>query len=286
MLKLLTNSGPVKAVCLLVLLIATPPARGMVNEPVTVASHGFGANKEAAFGYHVESGYQNAFIQGPMEAFDYDDVHQLSSTCLGQEADIGQLHAIVQKHQDCHVFGWSRGAVAIANYLGTHEVDNVGAVILESPFDDIHSVVKHKTGFASSASVLPLVTNHKPGGIQPIKVAGAVDKNIPILIYCSKGDALIPATSSIEYYRALRRSGHNKAYLLAVDRGSHANIINGPDGRMVRNVIHAFLKDHNRRHNAQWAQAGQERYEQCQPPFEAEEQQSWFSWFFGSLSSR
>jgi len=255
------------------------------NKVVTVASHGLGANKEQTFGYHTQSGNPNAFIEGRLETFDYDDVHNPNSSCLGQEADINKLHENTQKHKDCNLFGWSRGAVAIANYAGTRLPQNVGAMILESPFDDIKSVVQHKTGFASLASGIGLVaTNHNPNGIQPIKVAHSVDLDQPMLIYCSKEDSLIPAKSSIEYYNALRRTGHHKVHLLVVDRGAHANIINGPDGQIVRNVIHAFLKDHNRPYNAEWAKAGQERYKQCQPscvPDSKPKKSSWFS----SLSS-
>jgi len=253
------------------------------HEPVTVASHGFGARKEHAFGYHVDSGNQGAFIEGVLHAFDYDDVDSPLKTNLGQKADIVILDENAKKYEDCDLFGWSRGASAIGNYAGTHELKNVRAIILESPFDDLKNVVKKKTGFASSASVVGWATNHDPNGVQPVKVADKVDKNIPILIYCCKNDTVVDAGLSIEYYKVLRRSGHNKAYLLVVDRGAHANIINGKDGEIVRNVVHAFKKAHNRPHNPEWAKEGQERYKQCQPAFDEKpkKQSSWFS----SLSS-
>jgi hypothetical protein len=171
----------------------------------------------------------------------------------------------VNKHQDVNLFGLSRGAVCIANLAGTNKLGNVGCIILESPFDDVKSVVKQKTGFRSCASLLPCFTDHNPNGIQPIKVAQNVNKDIPIFIYCSKQDALIPAQSTINYYKALRKANHKKVYLSVVDHGRHANILNDKDGQIIRNTIHAFLKAHNRPHNIGWAKAGLNRLKNCQP---------------------
>lgn len=87
-----------------------------------------------------------------------------------------------------------------------------------------------------------------------------IDLEIPILIVCSKEDALIPSTSSIALFDALRKRGHKKAHLLVLDHGAHANILWGPDGHIYRNVVHAFYKLYGAPYNPVWAAQGEKHF--------------------------
>lgn len=233
------------------------------NDLITIYCHGLGGNKKEAQYFHVQYGYPNAFIQGPCESFDFKDVNNPNSSCLGQEADIAYLHEICKKYEKVRLFGISRGASTIANYAGLCQPHNLISLVLESPFDDVQTIIQHLTGRNNDdTSMYP---NYKPCGIQPIKLVAQIPSSMPILIICSKQDTLIPVSSSANLYKKLRQTGHNNAYLLIVDHGSHANILNGKDGAMVKNVIHAFYRAQNQPHNSAWANLGQDRFNLCQP---------------------
>lgn len=233
------------------------------DKPVTIYCHGLGGNKKEAQYFHIQYGYQNAFIQGACESFDFKDVSNPNSSCLGQDVDIAYLHEVCKKYQHVQLFGISRGASTILNYAGLYQPSNIETMVLESPFDDVQTIIQRLTGAKSSdTSMYP---NYDPQGIQPIKMVDKMPKNIPILIICSKQDTLIPVSSSANVYKKLRQTGHDKAHLLVVDHGVHANILNGKDGATVRNVIHAFFRAYNQPHNLQWANLGQDRFATCQP---------------------
>lgn len=233
------------------------------NQPVTIYCHGLGGNKKEAQYFHVQYGYPNAFIQGPCESFDFKDVENPYSSCLGQESDVAYLQEVCKKYPHVQLFGISRGASTIVTYAGLYQPHNIETMVLESPFDDVGTIIQRLTG--SQASDTSMYPHYNPQGLQPIKMVDKIPTHIPLLIICSKQDTLIPVSSSANLYKKLSLSGHNKAYLLIVDHGVHANIINGKDGATVRNVIHAFYRAYNQPHNVQWANLGYDRFTTCQP---------------------
>lgn len=236
------------------------------HKKITIFSHGLGARGEHGTYYHVASGQPNAFIEGPLHTFNYPDVNAPQSSCLGQEADMAALHQACKNYEQVNLVGVSRGAATIFNYLAHYNPKNIALVIAESPFDHVRSIVHHKTGFASFESTLPIsFAQYDPKGPQPINGVEKIDRTIPILLVCSQEDSLIPVSSTRRLYEALRKTGHKKVHLLVTRYGKHANIINGKDGTLYRNVVHAFYKKYGKPYNAEWARAGQERFVLCQP---------------------
>lgn len=234
------------------------------KDVVTVFAHGLGGDKDQGWYYHVSSNIQNACIEGHLITFNFKDAGNPTTSCLGQDADIATLHTTCVNYENVILFGVSRGAATIANYLGTHKTQNVRAAILESPFDHVASVVRQ----INDSQSLPLITpamypNYNPHGIQPIDIADKIDLNIPLLIIASKSDSLIHYSSTVNLYNKIVAGGHKKAYLLVTETGAHANILFGPEGRFVRNVIHAFYKEQNLPHNAIWASQGEDAFKKC-----------------------
>lgn len=276
------------AISYMVLLIHLPLAfaSAPAGQSTTIFSHGLGGNKDQGAYYHTLYGQPNAFIDGKMESFDYQDVQDSRSSCIGQDADIESLHGTSKNHSKVKLVGVSRGAAAIFNYLAKHQPKNVDITVTESPFDQVSSVVAQKAYFASFESSLSLMfPNYDRKGAQPIKSASSINTTIPMLLVCSQEDALIPASSTIKLYEALRKNGHERAHLLVTKHGQHANILNGEDGAIYRNVVHAFYKAYAKPHNPEWAAAGQARFASCQPEVTEEQEQSSLSSFFGSFSS-
>jgi len=260
-------------------------ASAPAEQPITIFSHGLGGQGDHAIYYHTQSGQPHAFIEGRMESFDYQDVQDSRASCIGQDADMETLHKACETISQATLVGVSRGAATIFNYLAKYIPKNITAVVAESPFDQVSSVVQHKAGFASFESSLPLVfPNYNRSGPQPIQAAKSIDKDIPVLLVCSDEDALIPTSSTKRLYDALCLAQHTKTHLLVTKHGAHANILNGPDGQLYRNVVHAFFKAYNKSHNPRWAAAGQERFASCKPAVTEEEQSSSWSSFFSSSS--
>jgi len=251
----------------------------------TIFAHGLYGDYRHGLAYHVDTKhphvFPHAYIEGPLHVFDFDDAHDPKKSCLGQDADMARLHDVCKQNDQAILEGSSRGAVAGLNYLGKYQPKNIRAAIFESPFDKLSTIVKHDAYFEFLELVLPYIPykgfpNYNPYGIQPIDVVNKIDQNLPILFICSSQDTRIPAKSTINIYKKLLESGHKNVYLLHVEHGEHATIMQGEDGPLVKHVVHAFLAHCNLAYNKSWAEAGQERFKLCQPSlqdFEAEQTQ-------------
>jgi len=281
---------------LLTILLSMGASTLQASQPaqpsVTVFSHGLGGQGFHGGLYHTSSGQPNAFIQGPMTYFDYDDVQKPISSCLGQDADTASLHKACQPLAKADLLGVSRGAATIVTYLAKYQPQNVELVIAESPFDSVEGIVDDRTyGSGSLHHALPLIfRNYNPNGAQPITNVERIDPEIPMLLICSEQDAVVPASSTKRLYYALRKANKPKVFLLETQYGDHANIIQGQDGTMVRNVVHAFYQTHGKPHNPAWAAEGQARFASCQPSEPISWKQylsSWWNsnWWNGSSSS-
>ena len=251
------------------------------GKPMTIYSHGLLCNKWIGGLHHCSSSVRspNAFIQGPMVSFSYRDWLSPLSTCAGQEDDLDQLHSVCKKHTNIILAGCSRGAASIVSYLGMQKPTNVIGAVIESPFDHSGNVINYLADqmHITKRTVIDAIAkniapNHKIDGIQPIDYAANISHEIPLLFICTTKDRIIPLESSLKLYKILQQTGHPHTHLLIAEHGAHGLITFSSDGSMMRNVIHAFYKEYNLPHNAEWATAGHERFMQCQPSIEKLEQ--------------
>jgi len=230
---------------------------------VTIFAHGLRSNANAARHRHVSSGREGAFIEGSLATFEFKDTKKGSLASFGQQDDVAKLeetcHAYAQKRKV--LVGSSRGASTCLNYLGSKNACDVAAAVVESPFASMETLVsnRYKSLFGW------MFPRYNPKGLQPITSAKTISKDVPIFIFCSKDDELIPVSQTIEFYKELRDSGHTKAHILIVDHGAHAKILVDKDAQTTRNTIHAFYKAYNIPHNAAWADAGEKTFGECQP---------------------
>lgn len=251
-------------------------------------SHGLADSHKQAFKYAESANKQQPYIiKNPLITFDYPDVSSSIfrlnrlKTSLAQDNEIACLahHYFSKMSQEQSVLvGVSRGASALINFMGLYNPQNVCALILESPFDAVESVVTrlaHETKFGcipgaqkyGSHLLSFIFCQYKPEGIRPIDQVARIKKDLPILIVCSLEDKLVPAWSSLNLYVALRESGHSNTYLLILPAGKHAKLINHPQfGYLYQQIAHAFYCKHGLPHNAYLAQLGQPLLTKvCQP---------------------
>jgi len=231
--------------------------------------------------------HKNGFIESPLVTFnfDYHDAFYKKSA-LGQEADIETLHAVCRNYIIVDAVGVSCGAATLFNYLASYQPKNIRSAVLEATFSTPQDILKNLTkirfkmnhsctieisGLQSIASLMniplsninSIFPNFDEDGIVPIKLADKMPKEIPILLVCSKEDDITKSEHSSQLYEKMKSAGHNKVYLLNLEFGEHAGILESQDGQTYRNVVHAFYRHHGRPYNQEWAHAGQQRFEQC-----------------------
>lgn len=242
------------------------------QETVWIFVHGIADNHNQVEKYKA-SHNNNGFVPDEVEVCVFDDacenlretyqntksipwssLKKIRSSCLAQNSEMEELHALVQKHagKNLILFGVSRGASTIINYVAMHKTGNIKALILESPYDDMYSVVNGILGHIYAHWVPGLTTignlvcatifsNYSTCAIAPRDVVEFIPKHIPILIVCSNQDQLIPAASSQGLHQQLTESGHLQAFLLTTPIGKHGHIIAGDSGTAYTKKVQDFL---------------------------------------------
>jgi alpha-beta hydrolase superfamily lysophospholipase len=251
-------------------------------------SHGIADSHKQAFKYVESENSQKPYIlKHPLITFDYPDVSNSifkmnrTQTSLAQENEVNRLaHAFFSTMAETPqsvLVGVSRGASTLINFMGIHNPANVAALILESPFDCVESIINcliHETKLSwipgikrNGLSLMSFVfCKYRADGIRPIDYAASIKTDLPILIVCSAQDKLIPAWSSINLYITLRNSGHTNTYLLVLPEGQHAKLINNHTyGPLYQQITHAFYQKFDLPHDAHYAQLGLPLLNICQP---------------------
>lgn len=261
-----------------------------VSDVAYIFAHGLGGNLSQAY-YYLPYVKRNGvtipdqmdfwLINRPMVTFDFSEVVWLENNShtsinqekvsLGQNNDIESLRASYQEAQDklpeCKFigFGVSRGAATWINFCAVHKPENIKALVLESPFDTPLAVVKNYIKFLPGADFITNTLGNKilkykfPAwdvqGIVPYDVVDKIPKEIPIFIFHSEKDGLIPVESSKRLSQKLADSDH-EVYLLVLKQGDHANVYFDKECDICTFAIHAFYKKYNLPCNEAYAQKG------------------------------
>lgn len=260
---------------------------------VTVFSHGIADTWKQIHGYvksyeKHDTIYHNEryILHTPCISFNYPDAStkfyrvNYNETSFGQENEIGRLNkaynSTLLRHNNCDIILWglSRGASNVLIFAGLYQLDNVKALILESPFFTMGEVIENIM-IRKNLDWLPLsygetlvefiFKKYTRYGHSPANCIENISKNIPIFIVCSREDLLVPHSSSMNVYKKLVESGHKHTYIFVTDFGRHAAILQGPDGEKYQWVINAFYKKYNLPHCAASAAKGESLLTLCQP---------------------
>lgn len=276
------------ALTLVTLIAAIPTA--VSGEICYLFSHGIAETGQQVHNYVRHSTrngklrYNTRFIVGsPYATFNYPDATRqfwrinFWHTSLGQENEttcLKKAHSSLfgGKDEPCGddevvIVGVSRGASTALTFTALHTPKRVAALVLESPYDSVESIISHRVrnlGLANTdvtqdmgrAVMQAGFWRYRQSGISPIEAASLIDKNLPILIVCSQEDTVVPAQCSIALYRKLRKCGHNAVHLLVLDKGEHAKIIDQDEGDIYRDTVHAFYKKYHLPHKKEYARAG------------------------------
>lgn len=271
-------------------IIFTAP---IYSKVVTLFSHGIADTAKQVNIYRKSYRKKNItyyneryIIHTPFASFNYPDATDrfyrvnYNETSFGQENEIGRLYKAYQKtnehFENCDVIlhGLSRGASNVIIFAGLHQLDNVKALVLESPYftmgEVIESIMKKKR-----CDWLPLsygetlaefiFKKYIRDGNSPANCIDTIPVDMPIFIVCSQEDHLVPCSSSMNVYKKLIETGHKHTYIFITEQGRHAAILQGPDGEKYMWTINAFYKKYNLPHCADSAAKGESLLSVCQP---------------------
>ena len=226
-------------------------------------------------------------IHGPLWTFNFPDVippgaFNPSKVTLGQHEDCKSLHANHNKFVTSNditeivLIGSSRGAATIINYLGLYEPTNVKAAVLESPFDSVENVIRHRLEQMNIAWIPGTVKfvhfcvgsylmypSYSINGPQPLESVKNISNDIPLLFIHSSDDKVTPVWGTQQLiYQAVQR-GNNNIYFLEIPSAVHGKYQLSPHGEQYHDIVHAFFKKYNIPHNKEAALRGQEYLEAC-----------------------
>ena len=280
--------------CLLVVCssMLTLPALCM-QRTVTLFSHGIADTWKQVHGY-VKSYKKNKLIyrndryliHTPFVTFNYPDATtkfyrvNYNETSFGQGNEIGRLYRAYTKTMSRYenpniiLWGLSRGAANILIFAGLYQLDNIKAILVESPYYAMADVIEN-TMTKKNLSWIPIsygetlvefiFKRYLRSGWSPANCIETISKEMPIFIICSKEDHLVPAFSSINVYKKLVETGHHNTYIFIAEHGYHAAILQGPDGDNYQKAVNAFYKKYNLPHCAASAAQGESLLALCQP---------------------
>lgn len=233
-----------------------------------VFCHGFLANRK--HGYHYLHGldYYQGTIPHSLVTFDFPEADtgwqlpEIDMINFGQAADINQLDCVIKAlrarfpHKRIILYGVSRGASAIINYLaykGDQAVDDIALAILESPFDQVLSVVRnllakaylHKVpGIMRFARLVlrKLVPAYKEQGPHPIEQIKYVSSQIPLLFIACEGDDIIKPENTQAVVEAGLAVGHPAISTICLPDGEHGNILWYESGPAYAQAVYDFYQ--------------------------------------------
>jgi alpha-beta hydrolase superfamily lysophospholipase len=243
------------------LALVTAPSIGLYGAQPVLFVHGIADTYKQAFRY-----YNLGMFSRPFYTFNFPDATEgftrvdRAKTTFGQEDELAYLQYAYQKvthrqpDQGIVLYGISRGAVTILNFLALQKPDSVKAIILESPFAAFDDVIENISK-ACGLNPVPLVCRIVRGiasvvfprynwqGIKPIDLIAEIPQDLPILLVRSQEDQLVPCSSTERLYEELCKAGCTKVHLLKLPLGRHGKLFLSPSvWQMYKEGVRAFCQ--------------------------------------------
>lgn len=257
---------------------------------VYIFAHGLGATQQQGVLYFSRN-QDNAnrwIIDDPIALFDFADAKSDNSEYnrkqvnLGQDIDVTRLQEAYKKAREYFpdhgivLIGISRGSATIINFVAKHKPEAIKALVLESPFDTLSSVIKHLLSRYRISWIpfsykigLKICRKHFPNininGYFPFDLVEKIPLDIPVLLVHSKKDKVVPVKSSRQLYLKLKEAGHQDIYLAELASGLHGKLTQSLDADYYFSLVHAFYKKYNIHHDPEYAGKGTMLLSHCQP---------------------
>ena len=207
--------------------------------------------------YNAYIDQQAGVIPGTCICFDYP-THTRSHATFGQIPDQHCLLLVVQEvrrvnpHASIVLVGLCSGAMTILNFIAEHpdELQNVQAVILESPSISIEHIEKHamRSKLGKLSKLVPrffkyYFSMYNPHAPTIVSTAGTIPSHVPILIGAVTGDTVVAYRDVKKIVAALRTHNHPNVWAYSTDKKiKHAQMCTIPEWITT---VHDFLDHHN-----------------------------------------
>lgn len=205
----------------------------------------------------------------------------VSRANIAQKNDIHALRTTYAEHialypdTDVVLYGDSRGAATIFNFIAVDNPKQVKAAVLEGIFDTMPHLMKHcifsDKGAASekrlNGTLSLVIRGYKKNALSPRDYAEMITDDIPILLVTSLKDWVVPPQCTMYLYNRLRERGHKNVHLLVLEHSSHPGYMldDERDKERYETVVHAFYQHYGLPHNQMKAYTGQFAFAATQP---------------------
>ncbi len=204
-----------------------------------------------------------------------------SKANIGQHKDIKALHRAYEKHLqkfsdlDIVLYGDSRGAVTIFNFIAKYNPERVKAAVLEGIFDDMPHLVKHfaylDKGDRAEKRIIRTMNfvlgSYNNKGPFPRDFAEIITDDIPLLFVTSLKDGLCCPQGAMYLYNRLVERGHRNVHLVLLKSAFHPTYMlnNKEDKQLYETTVHAFYKHYGLPHNSVKAAEGSASFAATRP---------------------
>jgi hypothetical protein len=177
---------------------------------------------------------------------------------LGQDKDIEAINNTYEQilsqnnlgaNEKMIGYGTSRGAMALINWVVTHNPQKIKALVLEgtpSSFDDI---IEFSTGFSKHyytalKKILVTATAFKTDGPNAVQSVPNLPKDLPIILIASKADTTVPFQCSVKLYESMINNGFTNVQLVLLNKPDHNEYLshNELDTQTYMNAVQDFYK--------------------------------------------
>ena len=205
----------------------------------------------------------------------------VSRTNIAQRDDINALRKTYAAHvraypdTDIVLYGDSRGAATVFNFIALEKPAQVKAAVLEGIFDSVPHALKHfiytdketRTEERLDNTLSTVMRKYNKKAPTPFDYAQRINDAIPLLTVTSLQDWIVSPQCTFNLYTRLKERGHRKLHLLVLKHASHPGyMLDDPaDKELYESVVHAFYKQYGLPYNAERALAGQAAFARTQP---------------------
>ena len=227
-------------------------------------AHGLGGTRNNVHYYHKHN-----IVRQPFFSFNFPDAFEgvinYKETSLAQENEIAafkdafddvcqEIEYQTGRTPQIVLTGVSRGASSIITFMATHNPQNVCALVLESPFDAVHSIIRgilKKVGishaerlekFVHSLATKPYKKYDRFAPTPLDMIPFIQNKDLPILIICSKKDELIPWDSSYRLHEEFKKHNFTNVHIFVSSHGKHVRILEDRCANLYKQAADTFYQ--------------------------------------------
>ena len=188
---------------------------------------------------------------------------------MGQDGDITSLRQTIQiasfngdrNKYSLILYGCSRGAATILNYMSQYNHPEVKALVLDASPASMHEMIQPiliKIGInpTRALSIFNILFPAYPkNAITPLQSIKKIqNKKLPILLIHSLDDTVVPYEHSLMLYQELLAQGFTNAHLITLPTGKHSFLLQDQNANPdYLKAVHSFYKKYDLPYDASWA---------------------------------